>query len=168
MSSIPNDYDYDKMKSRKYKAEDFNVNCDLQHGPMKDRKCTDICCCMIFVAFLGTIGFMGVYGYLNGEVSKLIAPVDANGRICGFSAGVEKYPALYVADIAWALKYPTSVDQIFKFSTCVETCPATATSTVNCVNTININKNSLTAVCPPTSPDYKVYSTKNYFDYCIP
>lgn len=156
------------MKSRKYKAEDFNVNCDLQHGPLKDRKCTDICCCMIFLLFLGTLSFMGVYGYINGEVSKLIAPVDANGRICGYSVGVEKYPSLYIANINYALAHPTSVNGIFKYSTCVEKCPTTTTSTVNCVNTKNINSNSATAVCPGTASGFEVYSTKNYFDYCIP
>jgi hypothetical protein len=66
MSSVPQDYDYDKMKSRKYKAEDFNVNTELQHGPLKDRKCTDIFCCLLFTVFLGALLTMGIYGYCNG------------------------------------------------------------------------------------------------------
>jgi len=66
MSSVPQDYDYEKMKSRKYKAEDFNVNTELQNGPLENRKCTDVCCCLIFVTFLCTIFAMGIYGYSNG------------------------------------------------------------------------------------------------------
>lgn len=66
MSSIPKDYDYDKMKSRKYKADDFNVNTELHEGPLENRKCTDVCCCLIFLSFLTTLFIMAIYGYSNG------------------------------------------------------------------------------------------------------
>ena len=102
MSSIPPDFDHEKMKSRKYKAEDFNVNQELQHGPLKDRKCTDVCCCLIFVIFLSTLLGMGIYGYSNGEVAKLLAPSDSMGNICGFNL-TKDYPQLYETDIDFTI-----------------------------------------------------------------
>jgi hypothetical protein len=32
---------------------------------------------LFFAAFLGSMGFMTIYGYVNGSPGELLAPVDA-------------------------------------------------------------------------------------------
>jgi len=41
---------------------------ELENGPIYKRGCTDLICCLIFLAFLvGMVGTSG-YGYLHGDV----------------------------------------------------------------------------------------------------
>jgi len=53
----------------------------------------------------------------------LMAPIDGDGNICGFSPGYENYPDLYIADINAAAAEPAS---IFKYGVCVSDCPESA------------------------------------------
>jgi hypothetical protein len=77
MSSLPKDFDMKKMSDRKYKGEDFHINPDLVKNPFERRKCTDVLMGLFFAAFLGSMGFMTIYGYVNGSPGELLAPVDA-------------------------------------------------------------------------------------------
>ena len=47
------------------------------------RGCNDVLCLLLFFAFLGSMGFLTFYGYQNGNVAKLIAPLDADNNFCG-------------------------------------------------------------------------------------
>lgn len=40
------------LKDENYKGEDFQVNTDLEKGPLFNRKCTDILCLLVFFLFL--------------------------------------------------------------------------------------------------------------------
>ena len=66
MSSLPDGFDVKKLKDRSYKGDDFNVKTDLGEGPFKERRMTDLFCCIFFLAFLVGMGFCTVYGYANG------------------------------------------------------------------------------------------------------
>jgi len=79
LSSVPADYDRSQLKSRKYKAHDYNVDKRLADGPMHNRKCTDVCCCMVFIVFLIGMSGMAIYGYTNGQINALMAPVNGDG-----------------------------------------------------------------------------------------
>ena len=106
----------------------------LNNGPVEDRGCTDILCCLIFVAFIvGMVGTSG-YGFMYGDPSLLLTTWDADGNGCGYSSKTLDYPYLYfpTIDVAAAQKASASVDSItdvLKFSTCVKECPS-KTSTV--------------------------------------
>lgn len=62
----------------------------------------------------------------------MIAPVNADGDICGYSPGVEDYPSLYIDDINAALSNPTKA---WTSSVCVKSCPSSAADPIDCVNT---------------------------------
>lgn len=62
-----NKFDYNKLKDREYSAQDYNVDIELQKGPMEKRRCTDCLCLLVFIAFLGGMGWMTIDGYVNGN-----------------------------------------------------------------------------------------------------
>lgn len=62
----------------------------------------------------------------------MIAPVNADGLICGYSPTVEVYPSLYIDDITAALTDPTKA---WTSSVCVKSCPSSAADPIDCVNT---------------------------------
>ena len=99
MSSLPAGFDVNKLKDRNYKGEDFNVKPELGHGPFNNRRCTDMLCCLLFLVFLGGMGFCTYWGYANGNPGKLIAPIDGDEHICGVSPGYEDYQYLYIGDL---------------------------------------------------------------------
>ena len=92
MSSVPSDFDRSKLKDRKWKGEEIEVNKDIARTPTeKSRRCTDILCCLIFLAFNVGMLTATIYGYVNGSPGKLLAPIDGDRNICGYSAGYEDY-----------------------------------------------------------------------------
>ncbi|XP_078091077.1 choline transporter-like protein 2 isoform X2 [Mustelus asterias] len=52
-------------------------------GPISNRSCTDIICCLIF--FLAIIGYfiVGVVAWTHGDPRKVIYPTDSRGEFCG-------------------------------------------------------------------------------------
>jgi len=158
MSSLPEDFDRSQLKDRKWKGEGIQVNKDIARGPTeKSRRCTDLLCCIVFLAFLGGMGTATVYGYINGNPGKLIAPIDGNEMICGYSPGYEDYPKLYIDDITDAANNPTTV---FSYGVCVKSCPTSATDPIECKTTTTITD------CTP--PEGEEYTTTEILNYCIP
>jgi len=156
--SIEGDFDTDNLKNRKWKGEGVNFNTSIAKKPTeKNRRCTDVLCCLFFTVFLGGMLTATIYGYVSGNPWKLVAPVDGDGRICGYSAGVIDYPDLYITDITVAVLKPT---YIFNYGVCVKSCPKQASDTVECVPTNVANP------CVPASSD--AYGTDSVFSYCVP
>jgi choline transporter-like protein 2/4/5 len=52
-------------------------------GMVKDRWCTDILCCLIFVAYLVLMVVITFFAFGKGEPSKLFTPFDSDGNRCG-------------------------------------------------------------------------------------
>lgn len=114
----------------------------LNNGPVNDRSCTDILCCLIFVAFfVGMVGACG-YGYLYGNPVLLTTPWDGDSLGCGLNVTREDYPYLYFPMIDYkkaneALKNAqgakseegaedaafAGIAALMKFGVCVKTCP---------------------------------------------
>jgi len=76
-------------------------------------------------------------GYLNGDPWKLIAPIDGNNKICGFSEGYEDYDHLYIDDITTALD-PANVWNVFSYGVCVKACPKEKTDNIECKPTTSV------------------------------
>lgn len=55
------------------------VNDELRQGPVSDRSCTDIICCLGFVAFIVLAVAVNVQSFAKGDVSKVARPYDVDG-----------------------------------------------------------------------------------------
>jgi hypothetical protein len=99
----------------------------------KQRRCQDIICLLVFVSYVGAMGFMSVYGFIHGDVTKLLAPIDGNGDFCGINNNVNnskvdftEYPNLYIGDLAKGLVAGAADPKaIFGTGVCVKKCPKT-------------------------------------------
>ena len=108
------------------------------------RSCTDPICCLIFVAFVVGMVATAAYGFAKGDPKLLMTGWDADGRGCGFSEATKDYPYLYWP--APNLNFNTSSKdaaeymKIFKYSTCVKTCPSGDNSTkVDCLQPVKFS-----------------------------
>lgn len=71
--------------SEKYKDEIDGFESGLD-GIQRSRGCTDCFCVLVFFAFVAAMGACTVYGFKNGNVAKITAPIDADGNFCGIGA----------------------------------------------------------------------------------
>ncbi|XP_046721930.1 choline transporter-like protein 2 isoform X1 [Silurus meridionalis] len=94
-------------------------------GPIQNRGCTDIICCIFFiVAIVGYVG-VGILAWSQGDPRKVIYPTNSRGEFCG-QAGtpLEKKPFLFYFNILKCaspvvlLEFQCPTTQI-----CVEKCP---------------------------------------------
>ena len=101
MPQVDNDYEEDDYyyaeggdksgsMSDKYKDDIDGFKSDLD-GIQRSRGCTDCLCVLIFFAFITAMGACTVYGFKNGQVNRLTAPIDANNNFCGFGK-MKGYP----------------------------------------------------------------------------
>ena len=160
MSSLPPGFDVNRLKDRNYKGEDFNVKAELGNGPFNNRRCTDVFCCLLFLVFLGGMGFCTAYGYQYGEPSKLIAPIDGDRNICGVDEGYKDYPYLFIGDIHAATLVTTDV---FEFGICVKECPEAREDTIAGLECKTTNE-----VRSCVMSEANAMATYNVFGYCMP
>ncbi|XP_015753847.1 PREDICTED: choline transporter-like protein 2 [Acropora digitifera] len=52
-------------------------------GPIADRSCTDIICCLLFVAYIVGMIIVGIIAFKEGDPDRLLSPTDSNGNTCG-------------------------------------------------------------------------------------
>jgi choline transporter-like protein 2/4/5 len=111
------------LANKEYKGEDYAAHKDLEKGPMRDRKCTDVICYGIFGLFVASMIGISVYGYVKGAPYKLVAPLDYDGNFCGYSKGFEEYKYLYISDISVDISDVTQLDELLDSTLCVKQCP---------------------------------------------
>ncbi|XP_031722503.1 choline transporter-like protein 4 [Anarrhichthys ocellatus] len=76
------------------------------NGPMKKRGCTDIICCVLFMAVLLGYIAVGILAWLFGDPRHVLYPTNSTGWFCGIGPN-EGRPNLFYLDI---LKCATSVN----------------------------------------------------------
>lgn len=110
----------------------------MSNGPVNNRECTDLICCLVFLAFLvGMVGVSG-YGIVYGDPQRFLIMWDADGRGCGNDTAAIDYPYLYfpminLTEIQGATKDPkASTKELLKFGTCVKECPG-SNGTIECL-----------------------------------
>ena len=59
---------------------DFDIDKELEEGPLVKRKCTDPICCLAFVAFIGFSIYLMDQAIKKGQPDKFLRPVDADGK----------------------------------------------------------------------------------------
>jgi len=156
----------EERKLAKYKNDTAGFSVKDAHPGLAngeigtDRKCTDIFCLIFFIiAIIAWIG-VAVMGFTNGNVLKLLAPIDQNSLICGHNTTnakgttydyAEDYKYLYLTDLL-----DTSP---FESGWCVKECPSLKTSPIDFM-----------PYPGKTAP--KViggqYATTNVLGYCLP
>ncbi|XP_066928594.1 choline transporter-like protein 4 isoform X2 [Clytia hemisphaerica] len=98
-------------------------------GPIKNRGCTDVICCVIFGVYMLGMIVIGVVAYVEGDPKRLLYATDSNGKVCG--ADIPDKPYLYFFDMTKCLTKGASdplafVKQGFTCPTpqvCVKECP---------------------------------------------
>ncbi|CAL8330887.1 unnamed protein product [Merluccius merluccius] len=94
-------------------------------GPIHNRGCTDVLCCILFILFLFGYFAVGILAWSQGDPRKVIYPTDSRGQFCG-QAGtpLEKKPLLFYFNILKCasplvlLEFQCPTTQL-----CVERCP---------------------------------------------
>ena len=81
-----------------YKGEKRQYDPNFK-GPIKNRSCTDIICCLLFLFFFAGMVACTIIGYTRGDPYKLILPTDSKGQICGYTEAVKDQPYLVYFDI---------------------------------------------------------------------
>jgi hypothetical protein len=59
----------------KYGDDMNNVQLECDGMKREGRGCTDILCLIVFLAFIGAMGYATFYGFHNGDIERLIAPI---------------------------------------------------------------------------------------------
>ena len=67
----------------------------MSNGPTDNRSCTDLICCLVFLAFIvGMVGVSG-YGLVYGKPELMLTMWDADSKGCGYDETRKEYPYLY-------------------------------------------------------------------------
>ena len=120
-SETVNKFDYNKLKDRDYKGEDYNVDKSLADGPMDTdkRRCTDCLFLIIWFAFLIGMMAMTIDGYVNGDAAYMLAPINQYKQVCGYGL-MKDYPYLYAPDLEQATN---PIYLYFSHTVCAKSCP---------------------------------------------
>ncbi|XP_056135602.1 choline transporter-like protein 2 isoform X2 [Lampris incognitus] len=94
-------------------------------GPIHNRGCTDVLCCILFILALLGYFAVGIIAWSQGDPRKVIYPTDSRGQFCG-QAGtpLEKKPLLFYFNILKCasplvlLEFQCPTTQL-----CVQSCP---------------------------------------------
>lgn len=102
-------------------GEGFKFDPDFS-GPVRNRKCTDVLCLGLFLAFLGGWIFVGYFALQRGDIDKVIYPTDSHGRICGRGDFADR-PFLLFFDLTKCLNPAVLALGCRTPQVCVEECP---------------------------------------------
>jgi hypothetical protein len=110
-----------EKKLEKYKDDMDAISLDKDayaNGINENRSCTDFFCLVVFLGFLATMCGVTVYGISQGQVAKIIAPVDMHYNFCGIEGPREDYQKLYFTNLR-----VSSASDILNSGICMKTCP---------------------------------------------
>eukprot|EP00930_Biecheleria_cincta_P037568 TRINITY_DN25809_c0_g1_i3.p1 TRINITY_DN25809_c0_g1~~TRINITY_DN25809_c0_g1_i3.p1 ORF type:complete len:672 (-),score=87.52 TRINITY_DN25809_c0_g1_i3:185-2200(-) len=100
---------------------------------MAQRRCTDLPCLIVFLAYLAGMGFVTKYALDNGNPRRLTHGFNYKGELCGVDAPVLSKPLTYWCGAGGVLDdgHPVKLDT--KFPICVESCPKGFDTEVACL-----------------------------------
>ncbi|XP_055898138.1 choline transporter-like protein 2 isoform X2 [Biomphalaria glabrata] len=124
-------------------------------GPINNRSCTDIICCIIFIIFLMGMAVVSIVGYARGDPIRLIYPTDSHGNICGYGKYSDK-PYLFFFDLVTCAKLgPAVVTGCPTPQVCVKECPSSNFVYVHSVQNVNRSELICKIDIDPTKAPYK-------------
>lgn len=74
---------YKEDNERKAEEHRGKLAEDMKGGMKEDRSCTDIICCLIFLAFIVAMVACSGYAIANGDPERILTPFDSDGNACG-------------------------------------------------------------------------------------
>ncbi|XP_076454555.1 choline transporter-like protein 2 [Babylonia areolata] len=94
-------------------------------GPVTDRSCTDVICCILFFLCICGAAVCSIFGYARGDPQRLVFPTDTAGRFCGHGELKDK-PFLFFFDLLQCARMgPGVVLGCPTHQVCVSQCPKT-------------------------------------------
>ncbi|XP_074188816.1 choline transporter-like protein 4 isoform X1 [Rhinolophus sinicus] len=64
-------------------------------GPIKNRSCTDVICCVLFLLFILGYIVVGIMAWVYGDPQQVLYPRNSTGAYCGMGANKDKPYLLY-------------------------------------------------------------------------
>lgn len=92
------------------------------HGPIKNRGCTDVICCILFIIFFLGMGVVGYWAYNEGDPITLVYPSDSEGNLCGYGDYSDK-PNLIFFDLLKCISPSIVLNGCPTTQVCVKECP---------------------------------------------
>uniref|UniRef100_A0AAY5EPF1 Choline transporter-like protein n=1 Tax=Electrophorus electricus TaxID=8005 RepID=A0AAY5EPF1_ELEEL len=98
-------------------------------GPVSKRSCTDIICCMAFVAAIVSYMLIGILALLYGDPRHVLLPRNSTGMFCGSGVNFDKPNVLYF-DVLKCVRATTEMDATLEglqcptTQVCVKKCPS--------------------------------------------
>ncbi|XP_029636675.1 choline transporter-like protein 2 isoform X3 [Octopus sinensis] len=108
----------DKEDNEKEPLKDGNYR-----GPVTNRSCTDIICCIIFIIFLVAFAGVSIFAYVKGDYQLILYPLDTKNNLCGFGTMKQK-PYLLFSDITRCMSPVVFLMGCDTPQTCVTKCPS--------------------------------------------
>ncbi|XP_036623316.1 choline transporter-like protein 4 [Trichosurus vulpecula] len=97
-------------------------------GPIKNRSCTDVICCVLFLVFIGGYIVVGIVAWLYGDPRQVLYPRNSTGAYCGIGENRDK-PYLYYFNIFSCITATSIITatmnglQCLTNQICVSSCP---------------------------------------------
>ncbi|XP_044913217.1 choline transporter-like protein 4 isoform X2 [Felis catus] len=100
-------------------------------GPIKNRSCTDIVCCILFLLFILGYIVVGIVAWVYGDPRQVLYPRNSTGAYCGVGANKDKPYLLYfnIFSCVLATNIITVAENGLQCPTpqvCVSSCPEVA------------------------------------------
>ena len=58
----------------------IQVDDDIRYGPKRDRHCTDVLFCIVFIVFSVVNLYVVVHSFKIGDMTKIARPYDYDGK----------------------------------------------------------------------------------------
>ncbi|XP_045860243.1 choline transporter-like protein 4 isoform X1 [Meles meles] len=100
-------------------------------GPIRNRSCTDIICCILFLVFILGYIVVGIVAWVYGDPRQVLYPRNSTGAYCGVGANKDKPYLLYfnIFSCILATNIITVAEKGLQCPTsqvCVSSCPEVA------------------------------------------
>eukprot|EP00058_Branchiostoma_floridae_P023889 XP_002609379.1 hypothetical protein BRAFLDRAFT_86470 [Branchiostoma floridae] len=145
-------------------------------GPIENRSCTDIICCLLFIIFIAGFLAVGILAWVHGDPKLLLYPTDSQGNLCGNGNYASK-PNLHFFNLLDCAGFASVLDGCPTPQVCVAACPteywAFAVELVKmtaggqadydkfiCTNDVNITGAVCVATCPTEYWAYAIETAK--------
>ncbi|XP_036426523.1 choline transporter-like protein 2 [Colossoma macropomum] len=94
-------------------------------GPIHNRSCTDVLCCLLFTLAMLSYLAVGYLAWSQGDLRKVIYPTDSRGQFCGQKGTpLEKKPLLFYVNSLKCVSMQVLLEfQCPTTQICVEKCP---------------------------------------------
>ena len=145
--------DLEDAHSKKFKSEKDGINFNNRH-------CTDVLCCLVFVAFVGAMIAVAGYSLQNGNPLVLMTPYDSGGNQCGMpgqtGGDFSDYKYKYLSGLSNALTGAGAKSAALYEAVCVKECPKEVGLTA-------CKPHAGVTTCPMTLGD-----TQLLYTFCVP